>query len=417
MAMTSAPQSLAGAPWLSARAVRAIFAAIGRDGDEIRIVGGAVRNAFLGVPVVEVDFATTATPDVVAARAEAAGFKVVPTGVEHGTLTVVADGRGYEVTTLREDIETDGRRAIVRFGRDWVADARRRDFTFNALSVDRDGTVHDPLGGYDDVMAGRIRFIGEPDRRIAEDRLRILRFFRFHAQYGRGALDREGLSAAIRGRNGLRDLSAERIGQEMRRLAGADRAAETVSDMQDAGILPIVLGGIGYVAPIRRLQAFEKALGLTTSIPLRLAALGSRIEEDALRLAERFRLSNSERDRMVAATAAIDELLRRPDAKAARRALYRLGAEAFRDGVALAFAWSADAADDPYWRDLLTLPERWPAPSFPLGGRDVVGGTSVRGPQVGTLLKAIEAWWIDNDFAPDETALRARLQQMVAAAQ
>lgn len=415
--MSPAPKSLAGAPWLTTRVVQSIFATIGRDGDEIRIVGGAVRNALLGVAVVDVDFATTAMPDVVAARAEAAGFKVVPTGVEHGTLTLVADGRGYEVTTLREDIETDGRRAIVRFGRDWLADARRRDFTVNALSVDRDGTVHDPLGGHDDVVAGRIRFIGEPERRIAEDRLRILRFFRFHAQYGRGALDSEGLSAAIRGRDGLRDLSAERIGQEMRRLALADRAAATVSDMQDAGILPIVLGGIGYVAPIRRLQALEKALGLPASIPVRLAALGCRIEEDAFRLAERLRLSNSERDRMVAATGAIDAFLRRPDAKAARRALYRLGAETFRDGVALGFAWRTDAVDDPYWRDLVTLPERWPPPSFPLGGRDVIGGTSVRGREVGTLLKAIEAWWIDNDFAADETTLRARLQQMVAAAQ
>jgi tRNA nucleotidyltransferase/poly(A) polymerase len=417
MAMNPAPQSLAGAPWLAARPVQAIFAAIGRDGDEMRIVGGAVRNAFLGVPVVDVDFATTATPDVVTERAEAAGFKVVPTGAEHGTLTVVAEGRGYEVTTLREDIETDGRRAVVRFGRDWLADARRRDFTVNALSVDREGTVHDPLGGYGDVVAGRVRFIGEPDRRIAEDRLRILRFFRFHAQYGRGALDREGLSASIRARNGLRDLSAERIGQEMRRLAVADRAAETVSEMQDAGILPIVLGGIGYVAPIRRLQAFETALGMPARVPLRLAALGCRIEEDALRLAERLRLSNNERDRMVAAAGALDGFLQRPDIRAARRALYRLGAEAFRDGVALAFAWSGDATDEPYWRDLFTLPDRWAAPSFPLGGRDVIGGTSVRGPQVGALLKAIEAWWIDNDFAPDEAALRARLQQVLAAAQ
>jgi tRNA nucleotidyltransferase/poly(A) polymerase len=416
--MGTAPQSLAGAPWLTARAVQAIFAAIGREGDEVRIVGGAVRNALLDMAVVDVDFATTATPDVVAARSDAAGFKVVPTGLDHGTLTIVAEGRGYEVTTLREDIETDGRRAVVRFGRDWLADARRRDFTVNALSVDRNGTVFDPLGGYDDVIGRRIRFIGEADRRIAEDRLRILRFFRFHAQYGRGALDRDGLSASIRARNGLRDLSAERVGQEMRRLVVAEGAVDTLSATQDAGILPIVLGGVGYVAALRRLQAFETALGLAASVPLRLAAIGCRIVEDALRLTERLRLSNSERDRMEAATRSIDEFLRRPDARAARQALYRIGdANIYRDAVALAFAWSGDAAEDAYWRELFTLPERWTAPSFPLGGRDVVGGTTIRGPQVGTLLKAIEAWWIDNDFAPDEAALRARLQQMVAAAQ
>jgi tRNA nucleotidyltransferase/poly(A) polymerase len=415
--MTIAPQSLAGASWLSARAVQSIFAAIARDGDEVRIVGGAVRNALLGVPVVDVDFATTATPDVVAARAEAAGFKVVPTGVEHGTLTVVTEGRGYEVTTLREDIETDGRRAVVRFGRDWVADARRRDFTVNALSVDAKGTVYDPLGGYDDILNGRIGFIGDADRRIAEDRLRILRFFRFHAQYGKGGLDRDGLSATIRAREGLRDLSAERIGQEMRRLAVAGGAAETVSHMQDAGILPIVLGGVGYVAAIRRLQAFETALGIAPNVPLRLAAIGCRIEEDAIRLAERMRLANVERDRMLAAVAGLNEFLSRPEPRAARSALYRRGGEAYRDGVALAFAWSTDAADEPSWRDRFTLPDRWSAPTFPLGGRDVLGETSARGAQVGTLLKAIEAWWIESDFAPDETALRARLQQMVAAAQ
>jgi poly(A) polymerase len=416
--MSIASQSLAGAPWLTARAVQAIFSAVERDGDEVRIVGGAVRNALLGVAVVDIDFATTATPDAVAARAEPAGFKVVPTGVEHGTLTIVAEGRGYEVTTLREDIETDGRRAVVRFGRDWLADARRRDFTVNALSVDRAGRIHDPLGGYEDVLAGRIRFIGEADQRIAEDRLRILRFFRFHAQYGRGALDRDGLSASIRARNGLRDLSAERIGQEMRRLVVAVGAVETASAMQDAGILPIVLGGVGYAAALRRLQSFETTLGIKASVPLRLAAIGCRIVEDALRLTERLRLSNSERDRMEAATRAIDEFLRRPDAKAARRTLYRMAApEGYRDGVALAFAWSGDAAEEAYWRDLFTLPDRWAVPSFPLAGRDVIGGTKVRGPEVGSLLRAVEAWWIENDFAPDEAALRNRLQQMVATAQ
>ena len=177
------------------------------------------------------------------------------------------------MTTLREDIETDGRRAVVRFGRDWEADARRRDFTMNALSVDRHGTVHDPLGGYPDLIAGRIRFIGEPDRRIAEDRLRILRFFRFYAQYGAGGIDREGLSAAIRAREGLRDLSAERIGQEMRRLVVAPRAPRRSPSCRTRGILGIVLAGIGYIAAFERLARFEDALGVRAEVPRRLAAL------------------------------------------------------------------------------------------------------------------------------------------------
>jgi tRNA nucleotidyltransferase/poly(A) polymerase len=416
--VTLAPPSLADRDWLNAPAARAIFAAIGVEGDEIRIVGGAVRNALMGLPATDTDFATTATPEIVSARAAAAGFKVVPTGIDHGTVTVVTGGEGHEVTTLREDVATDGRHAVVRFGRDWRADAERRDFTVNALSVDAAGIVHDPLRGYGDILERRIRFIGDADRRIAEDRLRILRFFRFHADYGEGAPDAAGLAASIRARNGIRDLSAERVGQEMRKLAVARRAAATVADMQDAGILPIVLGGVGYVGTIRRLEAFEAHHRLTANGPLRLAAIGCRIEEDAVRLFERLRLSNAEFTRMTQAVAGAALFARSIEERVARRALYALGsADAYRDAVSLAFAWSGAAVEDPAWASLIALPERWTAPVFPLGGRDVIGGTAARGPLVGTLLRDIEQWWIDKDFGPDEETLRARLQQMAAAAQ
>ena len=414
--MTLAPQSLAEAPWLSTATVQSVFAALEQDGAEARIVGGAVRNALLGVPVADIDFATTATPDIVSAQSKAAGFKVVPTGIEHGTLTVLAGGNKYEVTTLREDIETDGRRAVVRFGRDWIADARRRDFTVNALSVDAKGTLYDPLGGYDDVLTGRIRFVGEPGKRIAEDRLRVLRFFRFYAQYGKGDLDGEGLTAAIRARDALRDLSAERIGQEMRQIAVARGALKTVTAMQDSGILPIVLGGVGYIGALRRLQEFENSVDMTPKLALRVAAFACRVEEDALRLAGRMRLANATRDRMRRAIAAINEFGPRPQQKAARRALYRLGEESYRDGVALAFGWNHAPADSAPWRELYALPDEWSAPTFPLGGRDVLGGTSLRGPSVGALLKGIEAWWVENDFVADEPALRDRLRELIAAA-
>jgi len=198
--MTESLPSLAGADWLRSSAVAGIFALLDRDGEEARIAGGAVRNALMGLPVTEVDFATTATPDVVEQRAAAAGIKSVPTGREHGTVTLISGGRGFEVTTLREDVETDGRRAVVRFGRNWEHDARRRDFTINALFVAADGTVVDPVGGHSDIQARRVRFIGDAGRRIAEDRLRILRFFRFHAQLGHGAPDAAGLAATIRAR-------------------------------------------------------------------------------------------------------------------------------------------------------------------------------------------------------------------------
>ena len=415
--MSTAPANLGEPAWLTTGPVQAIFSALAGDDEEVRIVGGAVRNALIGAPVTDIDFATTARPEIVKARADAAGFKVVPTGADHGTLTVVVDGHGYEVTTLREDVETDGRRAVVRFGRDWLADAGRRDFTLNALYVDANGSLFDPLDGYDDLVAGRIRFIGRPERRIEEDRLRILRFFRFHAQYGKGDLDDAGLAASIRARNGLRALSAERIGREMRLLVTAGGAVATLTTMQETGILPVVLGGVGYVVALQRLEVFEGVYDVALSEPLRLAALGCRIEEDVLRIVERMRLPNAERDRMLAAVQAAGTLRHRPDGRTARRLLYRLGREAYGDGVALGFAWSGDSAGDRVWRDLQDLPQRWQAPSFPLSGRDIVGQSKLQGRAIGALLEQLESWWINGDFAADEATLRHRLQQMIVTTQ
>ena len=412
--MNENPPNLADAAWLKNPAVRAVFAVLEDAGEEVRVVGGAVRNALMDLPVADVDFATTAPPGRVSAVAEAAGMKAVPTGFEHGTVTLVVDGRGFEVTTLREDVATDGRRAVVRFGRDWVADARRRDFTVNALSVDSTGAVHDPIGGLADIVARRIRFIGDPDLRIAEDRLRILRLFRFHAEYGDGEIDAAGLSAATRARGGLRNLSAERIGQEMRRLVMASRAAETVALMQEGGILGLVLGGVGYVTPFARLVRFEMAMGMKPSVARRLAVLGCRIDEDVLRVGARLRLSNAERDRIAGTLSAARSLWPIPDQRTARRILHAQGVEAYRNGVS--YAHAVNGGSEAAWGDLLLLPERWAIPKFPLGGRDIVGG-GIRGPAVGELLRALEAWWIEQDFRPDETALRVRLQQMIASAQ
>ena len=411
--MTDGLPDLTGADWLSAPAVRTVFGILDEGGEPARIVGGAVRNALAGMPVSDIDFATPLLPEEVARRAGEAGVKAVPTGIEHGTVTLVVHGVGFQVTTLREDVETDGRHAVVRFGRDWEADARRRDFTVNALSIDAVGTVHDPLGGYPDIVARRIRFIGDPGQRIAEDRLRILRFFRFNAEFGVGAFDPEGLSASIRARDGLRRLSAERVGQEMRRLVVASRAAETAGVMQDSGILGIVLRGVAYLGPFARLTGFLPEAG----VALRLAGLGCRVEEDAERLARLLRLANVERDAMLAAVVAARKLPRSLALPEARRCLYHLGAQTWRDAVVLAFAWNGDASTEFAWRDLYHLPDRWQPPRFPLSGTDALGAGAIRGPAVGTVLKAVEAWWIDRDFAPDEKALRNRLQQMVAAAQ
>jgi tRNA nucleotidyltransferase/poly(A) polymerase len=215
----------------------------------------------------------------------------------------------------------------------------------------------------------------------------------------------------------LRDLSAERIGQEMRRLVVAPLAIETLAVMQDSGILPIVLGGIGYVATLTRVAAFEAAVDASPAMPRRLVALGCKVAEDVDRLTTRLRLSNAERDRMLSGLAAARALTLRPDGRGGRSALYRLGTEAFRDGVALALGFAAAAPDEPAWIELYRLPDHWHAPAFPLAGRDVVDAGIQRGPALGRLLRALENWWIDRDFAPDLAALRARLQQMIAGEQ
>jgi tRNA nucleotidyltransferase/poly(A) polymerase len=399
--------------WFRAAPVQMVFSVLGKNDAPARIVGGAVRDALAGLPIGDIDFATPLPPDQVVERLAAAGLKAVPTGIEHGTVTAVVAGTGYQVTTLREDVETDGRRAVVRFGHDWVADARRRDFTVNALSVDSSGQVHDPLGGYGDIVSRSIRFIGDADQRIAEDRLRVLRFFRFNAEFGQGDIDTIGLGAAIRARNDLRSLSAERIGQEMQRLVVASRAAEIAGSMQDAGILGAVLGGVGYIGTLQRVAAFAPE----SDIAVRLTALGCRVESDVERLTERMRLANAVRDRMLALLMAARSLPPVLTERDARRGLYSSGVSVWPAAVSLGFAWRSGTADMSDWRAFYSLPDRWSPPRFPLTGRDVARAGMARGPAIGDVLRSIESWWVEQDFAPSEGVLHARLQQIVSSAQ
>ncbi len=402
------------ADWLEAPALQLVLRTLAVDGDEARVIGGAVRNALAGLPVTEIDLATTATPDVTAARAAHAGIKVVPTGADHGTLTLVAQGKPYEVTSLREDVETDGRHAIVRFGRDWVRDAERRDFTINALSVDADGTVYDPLGGLSDVLARRVRFIGSAERRIAEDRLRLLRFFRFFAQFGEGPPDREGLAASVEARGGLRELSAERIAQEMRKLLVARRAAETAELLQDYGILPIITGGVADIAGFQRLTRLEAEWGAEPRPALRLAALTCRVREDGERIATCLRLANAERKAMVGVLDALPLLDAGMGEREARAHIYRLGSTLFRDAVLLRAARPKREDVPTDWHALWSYAGSWSVPRFPVSGGDVLAMGVRPGPDVGALLRDLEAWWIAEDFAPDRHALVARLQQAAA---
>jgi poly(A) polymerase len=397
--------SLKDAEWLKRPETRRVFAALSGNGVETRAVGGAVRNTLLGQAVKEIDLATTARPEQVIALAKKAGLKPVPTGIEHGTVTVIADGVPFEVTTLRSDVETFGRHATVAFTKDWEEDARRRDFTLNALYAGSDGTVFDPLDGYADLLAGRVRFIGDAEARIKEDYLRILRFFRFNAYYGRGPLDEAGLKAALKLRAGLERLSAERVSAEMRSLLVAPQAMRAVAALFDYGLLVGLLGGVPRLARFERLVAIEEALCVEADAMLRLAALGVFVQEDASRLAACLRLSNAERAVLELGAAKLIEL---PDEDAAKRALYRLGGSDFARHVLLAWADSGASPEDKAWRAALALPERWQAPPFPLRGSDVMALGDLKGPEVGEMLRRLEAEWIGGGFAASREELLAR---------
>ncbi len=292
-------RKLADAPWLAGGPLQRLLGVLDGDGEEARVVGGAVRNALLGMSADEIDVATTALPEEVVRRVQSAGFKAVPTGIEHGTVTVVVDGTPFEVTTLRQDVETYGRHAKVAFGRDWKADAERRDFTINAFSVRRDGGVYDYVGGLADLAARRVRFIGDAKQRIEEDYLRILRFFRFHAAYGTSEHpDAAGLAACIAGREGLDQLSRERVRMELMKLVVAPHAVPTLVAMTDAGLTLRVLGSISYLASFEMMAKVEAAIGAAADPVRRLGALAVWVAEDAERLWQKLRLTNAEHERL-----------------------------------------------------------------------------------------------------------------------
>jgi poly(A) polymerase len=405
--------ALKDAAWLREGPVARLLAVLDRDGEEARVVGGAVRNALLGEPIEEFDLATTAVPEEVIRRAAAAGFKPVPTGIEHGTVTVVIDGRPFEVTTLREDVETFGRHANVRFGRDWKKDAERRDFTMNALYASRDGMVHDPVGGLDDLWARRVRFIGNAKKRIEEDYLRILRFFRFHAAYGRGAPDPMGLAACIAARGGLEQLSRERVRMELLKLLLAGHATPALALIVESGLLVTVLGGVPDVAGFENMAKVEVAAGVQADPVQRLGALGVRVIEDADRLWQRLRLSNVEHERLQSMGESWWRISP-TDEQHGRVLLYRLGPERFVDRVLLAWARSPASAHDPAWRALATLPGRWTVPVFPLKAADFIKRSVPQGPALGVALRAAEEAWVAADFPAESAAIKAIADAAVA---
>lgn len=396
--------SMADQPWLTASATRAVMAALEAAGGPgcARFVGGCVRNSLMGQGVDDIDIATRLRPEQTIAALKAAGLKAVPTGVEHGTVTGVSEREPYEITTLRRDVETDGRRAVVAFTEDWAEDAARRDFRLNALYADAEGTVFDPTGGgLEDAAAGRIVFVGEAETRIREDYLRILRFFRFYAWYGREAPDAVGLAACGALKGGMDRLSAERVSKELLKLLAAPDPRPAVQAMQDSGVLAQVL------PEVQPLALFEALCGLSADPVLRLSALLPTDEAAVVRIAGALRLSNAVRDRLAAIAADGPPVSPDMGEVAARAAIYRLGRPAFQDRLRL-----AEAATGGDGQSLRLLADEWPVPKMPVGGRELAKLDVRPGPETGRILKAFEAGWIADDFPTD--GHEDRLRELIA---
>ncbi|WP_395676586.1 CCA tRNA nucleotidyltransferase [Inquilinus sp.] len=399
--MTTPPRLSPLPGWATDPAARAVIAALSIPGFDPRFVGGCVRNALLGRDAADVDIATPLRPQAVMVALHNAGLGVIPTGLEHGTVTARSGGRSFEVTTLRVDVETDGRHAIVEFTADWRADAARRDFTMNALSADPEGVVHDYFGGVADALAGRVRFVGDPAQRIAEDALRILRFFRFHAHYGQGELDPAALVACAAAADRLDRLSGERVHAELLKLLAAPDPVPVWRAMVESGIARHVIGEDG---DIDRLQGLVRIAPGADPL-LRLAAL---LRGDAAAVAARLKLSNDERDRLIGLRESMLDTA--PDEVGVRLLLYRHGRAGGRDRLRL--AWAAAPKRWSFKRALAAL-EKEPVPTLPVRGRDVVA-LGVSGPAVGKALAEVERWWIGQGLRPGRDESLERLRELAA---
>jgi poly(A) polymerase len=412
----SAEKELARAAWLNEADAKAVMGALAAKGGTARFVGGCVRNALMGETVRDIDIATTETPESAKALLEAKGIKVVPTGIDHGTITAVTPTRHFEITTLRVDVATDGRRADVAFTSDWLGDAQRRDFTMNALYCDADGTVHDPLGGREDLKARRVRFIGDPHERIREDYLRILRFFRFHAFYGKGEPDAAGLRACAEEREGLRQLSGERVRDELLKIASADEAGAAYRQMAAAGILAIVLPEASRLDRFEKLVEIEAQQLFKEADPmLRLGAMLDLDEAGVAALAQRLRLSNKDRDRLAGMLTDKTKIVCYLSMREVRRALYWLGRQLFKDRVSLGWADDKRGHNAFQWRAMLAMADSWEKPELPLTGEMIKASGVPEGPEIGRVRKEVEEWWVDSDFIDDEFSIIERLKAVVQA--
>ena len=411
--MSKLPDSIGQPAWMTLPATVAVIEALEAKGFAgcARFVGGCVRNTLLKTEIDDVDIATTLTPDQVTEALEQAGLKAVPTGVDHGTVTAVSQGRPYEITTLRKDVSTDGRRAVVSFTKSWAEDAERRDFRLNALYADADGRLFDPTGeGIADCLAGRIVFVGDPMTRIREDYLRILRWFRFHAWYGKGDPDQAALTACKALKGMLSGRAAERTQKELLKLLAAEDPRAALRLMAATSVLSSVLPQVKALTRFETLVAIQTEQLFENDAEIRLAAL---LPDDAViarDTAERLRLSNALKDRLIEAAGKEPRIVSWMSPREARRTVYKIGLRAFTDRIKLGWAASTRPSTTSQWRGLLALAETWTPPAFPLTGDEILAAGVPKGPMVGEVMREVEEWWIDNDFMDDKLAAVERLK-------
>jgi poly(A) polymerase len=401
---------------MTAPETRAVVSALTADGQTVRFVGGCVRDTLIGRPVGDIDIATPDPPERVIQLLESAGLKAVPTGIAHGTVTAVSGHVPFEITTLREDVETYGRHARVAFTDDWTADAARRDFTINAMFCAPDGMVYDPFGGWADLLAGHVRFVGDAEQRVREDYLRLLRFFRFYARYGRGAPDAEALAAARRHADQLARLAAERIHQELTKFLEAHDPGPTARVIHDHGILDAVLPEARRPDRLAALVSIERAHGVAVDTLRRLAAWLDLAAVDPDRLFDRLRLSKKEDKHLARLVRPAEPIGADMDPEALKRPLHKLGAAPTRDLYLLDAAARAAAGasvDDAHLAAGLAAIDRWRAKRLPVNGSDVKAAGVPPGPAIKRTLDALDDWWIARDFQPDRAACLAELERRV----
>ena len=412
-------RQIPAAEWMDAADARALFEALEGRGADVRFVGGCVRDAVLGRPATDIDLATDALPERVMEIFRGRGIRVVPTGVDHGTVTAIPGARPFQVTTLRRDVETDGRRAVVHFTTDWAEDAARRDFTMNALSATRDGVVYDYVDGLADLEAGRVRFIGRAADRIGEDHLRILRFFRFYAHYATAPPDGAALDACRAAAGRLDGLSGERIWHELSRTLTAPAPGPVFRLMKDTGVLRAVFPAEPHIERLEALAALEAMTRMSPDPVRRLAALATFTRREASGIAARLRLSRAEAGKLDRLNTERGQTGPAMEDRALRRALHRVGAADVGEMILL--DWADGIVDDPGqatlsargWKRILDAVRDFTPSVLPISGEDVMACGVSAGPDVGRYLDAVEEWWIDRAFAPDRNACLDRLRQVV----